>query len=187
MNTVDYNLPGNPGPAELPHGVTLLELNRTARLAATTSYGTFGLPVHELADAARFGIVELLHTVTAPPSRYTLIRTGQTAIRSHVWSYSRHYGYRDGDKYNGAGSGPRFAKFWHNPHSGSPEEPVVERVAVQQILGTLTVNERRVLEALVEHGNPRDAARACAMTEKNFRYHMANTRRRFRSHWNGDA
>jgi hypothetical protein len=82
-------------------------------------------------------------------ARIELIQVGWQAIAQTVRDGYRARGYRDGDYgVDGAPTMPRFVQFWSSPVVPSHEERIVERIAVHQVLGTLTDVYRDAITAL---------------------------------------
>jgi DNA-directed RNA polymerase specialized sigma24 family protein len=139
--------------------------------------------VHE---AAWFGVVEHLYTASERPAAYELVRAGQRAVNDAAHDDRHTYGYF---KYKtigssaGLGSMPAFAKFWTNPAPGGPENAVVERTALRQVLVTLTDRQREALEALAVCGDYRTAAAALDIADNTFQTLIGRARNAFLAWW----
>jgi DNA-directed RNA polymerase specialized sigma24 family protein len=168
---------------QLRHGYTLADLHRLAR-ASASSNRTTAADYRDLIDTAWDAITELLFTATDPPTEHDLLTEGKAAIWRLVKDHRQTYGYRDRQWDAGLASAPNFVKFWHTPQDHGPEEPVVERLAVPQILSALAERERAVLVAVAA---ARDdyclAAKALGWSEKLVHYWLGRARRRCADLW----
>lgn len=132
-------------------------------------------------DTAWMGIVEYLCSATEAPARRDLLQAGTAALAAEVKARMRHHGTRR----DGLGTGGRFAAywFWYGRAVPGPEETVVDRVALGQVLDTLTPGQRDAITALAvtdDHG------RAGALLGKNraaYQALLSTGRRRFDAWW----
>lgn len=175
--------------APLAHGYTLADLHRLARLAVHTA-GTMTSNWHDRYDTAWSAIAEHLYAADHWPARGDLVRAGQLAIYAVVDDNRQAYGYyrrkSDGGAH-GVASSPAFRTYWWDicgtTPSRSPEGPVVERMALAQILPLLTPTQRQVITALAVHDDYRAGAAALGMTYVTFRSHVSRARTRFLAWW----
>lgn len=182
---VNYGIPGNP--MELRHGFTLAQLDRIAALATNTGR-TLVMHYQDRRDEAWSAIVEHLYASETAPSSHALVEVGRNAIYALIRSERREQGFyrehTDGTVH-GPGSSPKFQQFWDylNRPSLSPEGPIVERLALAQILPTLTGRQRDAIYALAAADKYEAAADLLDMTPVTFKSHIARGRTRFRELW----
>ncbi|WP_030917440.1 hypothetical protein [Streptomyces sp. NRRL B-24720] len=134
----------------------------------------------DLYAAAWHGIVEHLYTATQAPRRNELMEAGRRALASDVRDNMRHHGTRRDTSNNGA----KYALYWtwYGRATPSPENGIVERMALQQILPTLTDGQRRAVEALAATGDYRQAEQLLGTTN-SLKSQLSGGRRRFRKLW----
>jgi hypothetical protein len=119
-------------------GYTLRDLDQMTR-AATIADRTMALDWADKRDIAWSAIAEELLTVEEPPERQHLIRVGWQAIYGTARDSYRARGYRDGDYgVNGEATMPRFIQFWGRMVEHFPEDRIIESIAADQIVATLT-------------------------------------------------
>lgn len=168
----------------LPHGTTLAELHRLARLAA----GTINVAHGSAADRCQLAwaaIADALLAADTPPDPRRLVWAGRTAIYRAARDDWHHWGVSKRDPLAGVGSMRAFRVFWWpqvSPDPG-PEGPVVERAAVAQIWPTLTDAQRQALLALATTGNYRAAAALLGISYQSLKDRLCAARRRFRRLW----
>lgn len=170
---------------ELCHGYTLHDLHQMTR-AAVVADRSMAMDYRDRWDTAWSAIAEHLYAAGTPPRRQELIRTGWQAIYAEVRDGYRHYGYQGRQWDAGHASGPRFVVYWTGlPQvTPSPEERVVERHALPQLLSALTDGQRRVIAALAAHGGDRPAAAAAlGCSEKALNHQLLMARRRCLALW----
>lgn len=176
-----------PRPGELRHGYTLADLQRLANSAAANNY-TMAADHSDLVHAAWSAIVDLLYTAEEPLTRHDLATEGRKGIWALVKDHRQTYGYRDRDPYNGVGSAPHFALFWHQPAEASHEERFVEQVAVWQVFNTLTDRQREVLLAAAVHdGDYVAAALSLNMAPGSYRTWLSQARRAAAAQWHAPS
>lgn len=173
------------GDTELRHGYTATAVHQLSKLAANTAKSWLAMDYTDILETAWFAIVELLYTSEEPPARHDLVRAGQRAVNRMVQWEMHHAGY---NKYKSGGdsgpcSSPQFAKFWFNPAPQSPEDPIVERTAVEQILPLLSPGQQDALHALAACDDYMLAAESLGMTYVAFRSQVSKARRRFLQWW----
>jgi len=169
-------------PLPVAHGFNLRDLDQLARDVVSNSRSWWaGADRDDLYDAAWHGIVEALYTAEQAPTRIALMDAGRRAVDTDVRDTRRHHGARRGaDR-----TGERHALYWawHGRTAPSPENGIVERIAAEQILPTLTPRQRAALEALVEAGDYEPAAHLLGVSVRGLRAMLSQGRRRFRALW----
>jgi hypothetical protein len=168
--------------AELRYGYTLDTLTRLAHYAAR--HGRYDhdveLPVrYEVAWAA---VAEHLYAVGERPTPGELIRAGWLAIRHHGESERQFLGRaHDGP----AGPGRHFERYWRAvaAPADSPEDKVIERIALAQIWPRLRPSSRDAFAALAVHGDYRRAAESLEIGYKTFVGRISDGRREFLALW----
>lgn len=156
--------------------------------AATTSAlqrsGPMGSGYAERYEVAWPGIVEHLYAAEAAPTFWELAFAGQQAIRAwlHQEAHAHGLGHRRGRDHNP--DMPRAAMYWLDMHTiPSPENAVVERLALAQSLAQLGPDERGALLATAAHGSGRAAARALGVAERTFNTLVTRARRQVEASW----
>lgn len=164
-------------------GITLADVHAATNTAVFINAHMAG-DVDERRDIAWGGIVEHLYSTDAPPTRRVLVDAGSRAITAWVHgSISMHGQSR---RHGGAvGSAPRWRVYWWDQArvTPSPEDQVVERLTLYQILGRLTPRERAAVEAMAAHGSLTAAAESLGVRRVALRKALDDGRRRFRRLW----
>jgi DNA-directed RNA polymerase specialized sigma24 family protein len=165
------------------HGYTLADLHNLAKSAAANNHN-MGADHSDLYHAAWSAIVDALIEAEDPPSRHDLARIGKGAIWQLARDQRQTYGYRDRDPYAGLGSAPRFAAYWTPGTAPSPEDSIVDRVAITQIWSALTDRDRVVITAAAAcDGDYAAAAATQSMPASSYRSYLSNARRAVVSLW----
>ncbi|MFF3928181.1 hypothetical protein [Streptomyces hirsutus] len=164
------------------YGWTLPDLDRLAR--AVVSNNRTWWPAGDRDDlyaAAWHGIVEHLYTAEQAPGRTDLMEAGRRALAEDVKATMRHHGARRDTSNNGQ----KYAMYWEwaGRSVPSPESPIVERLALTQILAALTPRQREAFAALAAAGDYADAARHLAIGDQTFRSLLGRARGTFRELW----
>lgn len=156
--------------------------------AATTSAlqrsGPMGSGYAERYEVAWPGIVEHLYAAETAPTFWELAFAGQQAIRTWLQedAHAHGVGPRRGRDHNP--DMPRAAMYWLDIHTvPSPENSVVERLALTQSLAQLPADERAALLATAAHGSGIAAARALGVAERTFNTLVTRARRRVEASW----
>lgn len=161
---------------------TLDDLDRMAR--AVVAHNRAWWPAGDRDDqyaAAWHGIVEHLYASTTPPTRGELMEAGRRTLVADVKATMRHHGARRDASNNGA----RYAAYWEwaGRAAPSPEAAVVERIALYEILPTLTPGQQEALIALASGGDYATAAALLGVSEGGLKSQLMHGRRRFRTLW----
>lgn len=162
-------------------GWTLTDLDRLAR--AVVSNNRTWWPAGDRDDlyaAAWHGIVEHLYTADSTPRRTELMEAGRQALAADVKATMRHHGARRDTSNNGQ----KYAMYWEWAGRAvpSPENGIVERLTVEQILPVLTAGQRAAIEALAAAGDYDEAARLVGSVT-GLKSQLMKGRRRFRELW----
>jgi hypothetical protein len=174
----------NNGEVTMPHGYTLAQLDRVAREAAYGSRWRF-LSIAERIDVARFAILEHLYTCDEPGDFWAVVRLGRQAINAHVVKEMHHRGMTPKTKDPGVAPLPRYWTYWRSTSvpTRSPEDPVVQALALMQILPRLTDTHQRVLLALAEHDDYHAAAASLGKAYHGFETTLSTARKLFLQWW----
>jgi DNA-directed RNA polymerase specialized sigma24 family protein len=164
------------------YGWTLHALDALAR--AVVSNNVTWWPAGDRDDlyaAAWHGIVEHLYTAETEPHRNELMEAGRQALGRDVKDTMRQHGARR----DSSNTGQKYAMYWEWAGRAvpSPETGIVERVALDQILDTLTPRQRQALAALAATGDYAECARLLAIEAQTFRSLLGRARGAFRALW----
>lgn len=167
--------------ATLAWGYTMADLDRLSRMAHR--YGGTSNDIDEQLNAAWVGIVERLYTSEQHPSRSELITAGKFAIMSWRDSYLKMHGFsRKTSKRT-----PNHVTYWRSGAGRARAEDftdgLVERLALPQILGSLTVKQYEAVVALAAYGQRAPAADALGLTLPAFDSRIEKARRRINALW----
>ncbi|MER7126670.1 hypothetical protein [Micrococcus luteus] len=132
---------------EVKYGYTLHDLDQMTR-AAMIADRSLAMDYADRRDIAWSAIAEALCAAPHWPARHDLIRAGWQAIYRAVREEYRQHGYAGRAWHNGHASAPHFAQYWYAPVQPGHEERIVERLAVDQVLATLTPPYRDAMTAL---------------------------------------
>lgn len=174
----------NPTAINLWHGYTLADIDRLARTAAARAAGRRVLDPSDRYHAAWTAIVETLCTATEPPTGHTLVTTGMNAVGRAAEDHRHTWGMASAGA-GGVASRPRFQRYWDMRQvTASPEDSVVDRLALRQIWPRLSRTDQRALYAhVVHHGDHRDAAASLGWTFETYRTYLKHARAAYRTLW----
>ncbi len=169
---------------EVRHGYTMNRLHLIARKAAETAHAQ-AQPFAERYETAWQAIAEHLCGSEDPPQFYELIITGRIAIDEEVRQVARSHGRYLGNASGGSEHIQSFSRYWdwHIWRPGSPEDQVIDPLALRQIWPQLSAAHRAALTAPAIHD---DYAMAAASLGKNYNafYHaLRKARRQFMALW----
>lgn len=169
---------------DLRHGYTLTDLHHMTRLAVHTARAGEG-DWHDRYDTAWSAIAETLYSTDHHVDRHLLVAAGRKAVHRSADRYCQTHGYRGHKTASGAASSPAFRTYWLDTTraAGSPEDGVVDWLALTQIWPTLTVGQRSALFALAVHGSYEAAADALALSRQAFKQLISTGRRAFLRRW----
>lgn len=163
------------------YGWTLAALDRLARTVVSNNRAWW--PAGDRDDlyaAAWHGIVEHLYTADTEPRRTELMEAGRRALGQDVKDNMRHHGARRDTSNNGL----KYAMYWEWAGRAvpSPENDIVERLALAQILPALTAGQRQAVEVLAATGDYDRAAQLIG-SPTSLKSQLMKGRRRFRELW----
>ncbi|PSK93594.1 hypothetical protein CLV63_1161, partial [Murinocardiopsis flavida] len=163
----------------LRHGFTARALARLANYAATQYRYPTPVPWDERRDVAWSAMAEHLYTSAEPPAYWDLIRAGWNVITVHTRKHRSTHGQTP------HGSAPQFHRYWKlaAAPTHSPEERVVERLALDQIWAALTPRNQELIRALYDHGDYTAAAESLGLPVSSFYSLISRARRAFTALW----
>jgi hypothetical protein len=174
-----------PGDVVLRHDYTMSAVNRLATVAVVRDVFHQSLPFAERLETAWSAIVEHLYTVDEPPRSGELIRAAWNALRAQVEDEWRTHGIGRAALIDGESSMVNFWRYWwpQTRTTPSPEDRVVDRLALAQIWPQLRPGHQRVLLALAAHDDYGRAAEALDKTRGSFTTHISQARMEFYGWW----
>ena len=139
-----------PRTGELRYGYSIADLGKFARLAVDRCRTSTARSETERYDLAWSAIAERLYEPGEEPQPTDLINSGQRAIWDEVSAGLRHDGYHLHRVASGPGTGPGFRQYWSQTirTAQSPEDRIVERIALYQIMPMLTPQQRMMITTL---------------------------------------
>jgi hypothetical protein len=166
--------------AELPHGFSVAEVERLVRRAVASSVAS-SLDPGDAYETAWGTIVERLCVATSRPVPGHLVVEARRALGDQVQADREYRGLptrgrtytRDFDRYWD----------WEARPTRSPEGPIVERLALAQIMSKLTECQRSKLLMLAETGDHAAAAAALGLKRSAFSAGLSYARRKFLALW----
>jgi hypothetical protein len=167
----------------LKHGYTLADINELTSVAVHNERFHTYRDHAERMDIAWSAIVEYLYASVEPPTRRDLLREGMDAISSFFRSEMRHRGIpQDRSRYD---FGVNFERYWEtfSRPTPSPEERIVERIALAQVWESLTHTARATFTALAAWGDYELAAKSVDKIPRDFYYQVSYSRRMFLRLW----
>lgn len=163
------------------HGYTLRDIGRLTR-AACAADRSMSADITTRYDIAWSAIAEHLCAAETPPDWNELTRVGWQAIYREVREMRVMFGFKDRDGTTGVATAPRYVQYW-TVLPATPEEGLIERIAVAQVLGTLTGTYRDAIVALAVHGNYQAAADALGIQYKALVARIGTARKQIRTLW----
>lgn len=168
---------------EVKHGYTLLDLDQMTR-AAVIADRSMATDIQTRKDIAWSAIAEHLAASDEPPHRQELIRTGWQAIYREARDSFRQRGRPDEAWSTDDGFRPRFVAYWQDfTVTPSHEHGIVEKLAADQVLDTLTPIYRDAIVALAVHDDYRLAAEALGLKYSAFTVRVSTARRQLLALW----
>jgi hypothetical protein len=168
---------------ELRHGYTLAQLNRLAVFAVRRGLFNQSADFNDRLEAAWSAIAEHLYASPTPPSVGEVVNVGWKAIGDWVRRDQQFRGQNTSDRY--AGTRHNFVRYWWTAAgpTPSPENRIIERVALWEIWAQLRPLDREVLGALAAHEDYGRAAEALGKSRKTFTTQVAQARQEFLRLW----
>jgi DNA-binding CsgD family transcriptional regulator len=169
----------------LPHGYTMIDLHKMT-LGAIVEARWRVTPFDERYEVARFAIIERLYDENEPaPQWRDLVRTGKRAIKRFVDDEFCEHGQDLKSLVLSDVSRPRFCTYWwdQSAPTPSPEQRIVDILAVCQIWPRLTPRNKRILRMLAVHGDYDSAARALGVTRNTYVAKLSEARKQFLRLW----
>jgi len=165
---------------EVLHGWTRGDILDIARYAVRRFRAGRIASFDEYLDIAVAAIEDKLLDAAEKPTQTDLLRAAGRGIYAFGYEYEQANGWDH--KAGRARAG--YLKFWTNPHPGMPEEIVVDKMAVRQILPTLTQAMRDALLVLALYdGDGKRAAAVLGISYSTFRMRIKAARDRFQLYW----
>lgn len=140
-------------------------------------------------ELALTAIIERLYACEERPSADELVQAGKAAIRHSVEDEFRTHGIDVKDlwaeKPAALATMPKFCAFWwdHSAPTASPENRIIDSLALRQIWPRLHWRHRRILSALAEHGDYESAAASLGKPLTSFKTELWQARRQFLRFW----
>lgn len=170
-------------PAHVRHGYTMADLDRLARLTVTSHLSWFaGGDRGDQYDAAWHGVVEHLCAVDEPPSERDLLDAGLRALQDDQQRHQQMLGTRR----SSADTGRNFTRYWkwHCGPVPSPEDAIVDRLALRQIMAALNGDHAQALNTLAAVNIDAQAtAQALGISYSAAKARLMRARKQFREHW----
>lgn len=173
--------PVAPEPTDPMRGYTLADLDGIALQALHMDRWSSG-DSDERYAAIWHAIAEDLLTAKSRPTRQGLLTVGISASDRHMQDELRHHG-RARENGNTGNARPHFERYWYSTPVPSPENGVIEKAALRQVLPLLTSSQYQVLMALALHENYATAAQAIGKTYDTFNSLTLKARRRIYAAW----
>jgi hypothetical protein len=166
---------------EVRHGFTMQDLNSMTKQAVRADR-SMASDADTRFNAAWSAIAEALCAAEEPPERHDLITVGWQAIYREVKEMRHVFGFAGKDGTTEVASAPRFVQYWTVPPA-HPDEGLVERLAVHQVLATIPDLYRDAVVALAVHGDYQAAADSLGLKYSAFTVRMSTARKQFRRLW----
>jgi hypothetical protein len=163
----------------LRHGYNLADLDRLARMALSREWARNRDWRHRY-DIAWSAIAEALYAAAEPPEPGDLIRAGQESVTGFLHTELRHWGIK-----HDRSRRPSFAMYWDEVarHTASPENGIIERLALWQVWARLRDEDREALLALAIHGEYDKAAATLGLRKYTYYARVRRARVRFLRLW----
>ena len=169
-----------PADTEVRHGYTLADLHQLAKVSVNVAYGQ-SMDYRDRYDAAWHAIAELLCSADQPPTRLELKNAGVRAVDRIVENDQRHRGFNRRDPEAGL---PRFERYWALGRvTPSPEDAIVDRIALAQIWPRLSATHQRILLAYATYSDHALAAAAIDRNIRTYGSHLRHARAAYRALW----
>ena len=170
-----------PADTELRHGYTMDSLTRLAHFAARRKQWNGGTELPVRFEVAWSAMAEHLYAAEQPPTAGELIHAGWKAMAEHTDARRQFLGRA----HDGPGPWRGFERYWRHvaAPADSPEDKIIEQLALAQIWPCLRPVHREALTALAIHGGYQRAAQALGITYSTFKSRISTGRREFLALW----
>jgi DNA-directed RNA polymerase specialized sigma24 family protein len=163
------------------HGWTMRSLDQVTR-AAVNNDRSRASDADTRYNTAWSAIAEHLCAADEPPTWHDLFTVGWRAIYAEVREMREVFGFKDRDGTTETASAPRYVAYWWQPPH-RPEDSLLERIAVYEILATLPEIDREAIVALAVHGDYQAAADSIGLKYTALTARLTVARKRFRAQW----
>ena len=168
-------------------GWTLTDLDKVVRRAINRTHQYRACDADERYAAGWHAAVELLYTAAEPPDTRDLYCAAWRAADylTTRTAEERGVGRSRGDTYTGRADVPKWHAYWETTvrNTPSPEEPVVERLALAQIWPRLKPTHQAALQALAAHGDYQTAADSVGLRRDTFYAQVRHARHAVLALW----
>lgn len=175
---------------ELRFGFRYTHLQALAWRAMSKHAGSSGMDISDRFEAAWGAVVECLYSApdSEPVTALDLYRAGMRGLGRLRYDDLKERGFAhqgpNRDVMAGPFSAPSVWRYWHQPPPPTPEDLATDRVALIQIMGTLTPQQARTLITLARHGGDHEAAAtALGVTGHLFAQRLTRARLAFLAAW----
>ncbi|WP_255951590.1 hypothetical protein [Streptomyces odontomachi] len=169
------------------HGYTLRDLDQLVRTGLQRNPWYAACDADERYAAGWHAAVELLYSAEGPPAPRDIVQAAWRAADDCTRRDMQHRGIprARGDNYTGRDDVPHFHAYWNTiaRHTASPEEPVVERLALSQIWPRLAPRFQAALLALAAHDDYQAAADDLGLSRATFYAQVRHARNAILALW----
>ncbi|GAA3078072.1 hypothetical protein [Streptosporangium carneum] len=165
-------------------GYVAADLDRFTRMALSRQIGLLAFAPAERYEIVWSAVALALYEADRQPAPADLITAGWQAITVAIQTEARHHG-RDLIRHKGT-TRRSYVMYWDAAaprHISSPENGIVERLAVDQIWPMLTAGQQEALAALAVHGSVAAAAQALGKSTAAVHVIARAGRLRFKQWW----
>lgn len=166
----------------LRFGYTFRELDELARILVTMDVWHLAWSGFERYEIAFSAMAETLYAAEERPDAHALFDAARREINKKVQEDRKSAGLSNNSGYEHQ---VNFYRFWWEQyrHSASPEDVVIDGMALRQIFPVLKPRFRRVLVALATHGEHQKAADALGITRATYNDNLSDARHEFFRLW----
>lgn len=166
-------------PTPVRHGYTVTDLSRLAGVCIRVGARRGIANLDEMRSVATCALIEELHRHDHDPGATVLLRAAEDAItreKDRNWS---NWGYNSRTHEQQKG----FPVYWYEGAGTPLDEKVTERVAVHQVVATLTDRQREVLHHMADLGDRRAVALLLGVDPTTVSAVLGNARRAVAALW----
>jgi hypothetical protein len=172
---------------QLRHGYTLAQVRSiTLGLAKRQTWhkSTSVVSFDERLEVAWHAIIEHLYACDQPPTPGEMMQAADRAVNRDVHLAHRFKGHNTHDRYAKTTTKGFELYWWHTAiPTSSPENGVIERLALTQIWPRLRPEYQEVLAALAAHGDYGLAAASLGISRRLFTARLSEARQAFLRRW----